>query len=46
MRLIFVALCDYEKFSTTKISRFTVHSTSHLPSNPGSGRGEDIVSPG
>ena len=27
MRLIFVALCDYENFSTTKISQFTVSST-------------------
>ena len=25
VRLIFVALCDYENFSTTKISRFTVN---------------------
>ena len=24
--LIFVALCDYENFSTAKISRFTVHT--------------------
>ena len=28
VRLIFVALCDYENFSTTKISRFTVHQHS------------------
>ena len=26
VRLIFVALCGYENFSTTKISRFTVYS--------------------
>ena len=26
MRLIFVALCDYENFLTTKIFRFTVGS--------------------